>query len=273
MNRVWFAGELETVATYWRIHRRDGVTLGLTSHDRDLCIADIHHRTAPGMVPSAIRMSADFERDSAEVTGALAHDAINAADLALGRYDGARVEMGLADWRTLETHLLYAGTIGRVGQSGERFTAELHSVKAQLARDPIPRTSPTCRAIFCGPGCNLSGARYDHEAVVASIDFRDNALTISGAPAAERFLDGSLRWIDGPSAGRRHRVAAIDGERLVLDPLLDPGVTAGLAVQLREGCDHRLESCAGRFGNAVNFQGEPFLPGNDLLARYPGPGS
>ncbi|MEO0871962.1 MAG: phage BR0599 family protein, partial [Pseudomonadota bacterium] len=23
-----------------------------------------------------------------------------------------------------------------------------------------------------------------------------------------------------------------------------------------------------RFGNAHNFRGEPFLPGNDLLARY-----
>jgi hypothetical protein len=42
-----------------------------------------------------------------------------------------------------------------------------------------------------------------------------------------------------------------------------------LAAELREGCDHTIETCTSRFGNAANFRGEPFLPGNDLLARYP----
>ena len=36
MSRTWFGNELETVATFWRILRRDGVTLGFTTHDRDV---------------------------------------------------------------------------------------------------------------------------------------------------------------------------------------------------------------------------------------------
>ena len=56
---------------------------------------------------------------------------------------------------------------------------------------------------------------------------------------------------------------------LVLDEPLSAAVSTGLRVLLREGCDHRLETCATRFDNAVNFQGEPFLPGNDQLYRYP----
>jgi uncharacterized phage protein (TIGR02218 family) len=44
----------------------------------------------------------------------------------------------------------------------------------------------------------------------------------------------------------------------------------GCRVELREGCDKRFETCVSRFGNAVNFRGEPHLPGNDLLTRYPG---
>ena len=46
------------------------------------------------------------------------------------------------------------------------------------------------------------------------------------------------------------------------------GQVRGVRVQLREGCDHTIATCSARFGNAVNFRGEPFLPGNDLLARY-----
>ena len=88
MSRVWFAGELETVATFWQVLRRDGVALGFTSHDRDLWFAGLLHRAAPGMVPSAIRRSADVEPDSAEVQGALSHAAISAEDLVAGKGGG-----------------------------------------------------------------------------------------------------------------------------------------------------------------------------------------
>ena len=47
-------------------------------------------------------------------------------------------------------------------------------------------------------------------------------------------------------------------------------VAAGVLVELVEGCDRRLATCAARFGNVANFRGEPHLPGIDLLTRYPG---
>ena len=107
MNRIWFDQPLETVATWWRVLRRDGVALGFTTHDRDLWFGGVLHQAAPGMVPSAIRRSADFEPDSAEVEGALSHAAISSADLAAGRYDGAKVTIGLVDWETFEETAIY----------------------------------------------------------------------------------------------------------------------------------------------------------------------
>ena len=56
---------------------------------------------------------------------------------------------------------------------------------------------------------------------------------------------------------------------LMLAGRIDPDWSPGMRVQLREGCDRTVATCAARFGNAVNFQGEPFLPGNDMLAQYP----
>ena len=47
MSRLWFAQPLETVATYWRIARRDGVTLGFTTHDRDLAFDRTDFAQAP----------------------------------------------------------------------------------------------------------------------------------------------------------------------------------------------------------------------------------
>ena len=268
MSRIYFSTELETVATYWRIFRRDGVTLGFASHDRDIWFDGVLHRAAPGMLPSALRLTDGFSADSAEVQGALSHDCIVPEDLAAGRYDGARVEVGAIDWLSLDRTRLYSGSIGRVAEEDGRFQAELHSAKRALGRDFVPRTSPTCRARFCGPGCTLAAADFETEAAVAEVDHDANAVAFTGiVPAAS--VGGRVRWIDGPQVGQSMHVSGADGDRLVLDAALDKRIQPGMRAILREGCDKLLATCASRFGNAANFQGEPFLPGNDLLARYP----
>lgn len=273
MSRVWFSQPLETVATFWRVLRRDGVTLGFATHDRDLWFDGLLHRAAPGLTPSAIRRSADLQPDSAEVEGALAHEAIAATDLRTGRYDGARILVGLVDWETLEREVIYRGAIQAVAEEAGRFTAELASRKAELQRDFVPRTSPTCRAEFCGPGCALSGAAFDHRAVLASHDPAQNAVTLTLAVPPVRLLGGTLRWIDGAYAGLGMGVAGLSGGALILDRPLDLPLPMGTRAVVREGCDRTLATCATRFGNALNFQGEPFLPGNDSISRYAIPGS
>jgi uncharacterized phage protein (TIGR02218 family) len=269
MSRVFFREELEATAIFWRVLRRDGVTLGFTSHDRDLWFDGALHRAAPGMLPSAVRRTADLGPDSVDVQGALTHDSISAADLAAGLFDGACVHLGVIDWETGDCAVLYRGEIGAIGEEANGFSAELLSAKAALDADPVPRTSPTCRAQFCGPGCTLSPARFTHELRVAAIDLAANAVSFAGGPGADRFRDGGLRWLGGPHAGRANAVVAVDGAMLVLEQTLDPALAPGTVARLREGCDHTIATCAARFGNSANFQGEPFLPGNDLLTRYP----
>ena len=269
MSKVFFQRELEGVATFWRIRRQDGVTIGLTSHDCDLWFDGINHRGSPGMLPSAIKRTADLSSDSAEVQGALTHDSIAPADLRTGRFDGATVEIGLVDWETLDNAILYRGLIGSVAEEAGGYQADLQSVKAALETDPVPRTSPTCRAKFCGPGCTLNPVRYTHEGQLSAIDLENNALRFAGAPDAELFESGSLRWVDGPHAGQAMEIMSAEDGWLILDVVLSPSLLIGTRALLREGCDHTLATCRDRFHNAVNFRGEPFLPGNDLLTRYP----
>ena len=271
MTRVWFSQPLETTATFWRVSRRDGISLGFTAHDRDLWFDGICHRAAPGMVPSSIRRTAGFEPDSAEVQGALSHDSIDAFDLATGRFDGARVLIGLVDWDSLERHVIYRGSIGTVTEEAGTFSAELQSRKIELQRDPVPRTSPSCRASFCGPGCTLSAARFTHDGVLSAFSLASNGASVTTAAPLANFSSGTLRWLDGPYAGLTTSISEVLGGALLLSIPLDQAPTAGTRVELREGCDHTLDTCATRFANALNFQGEPFLPGNDLITRYPSP--
>ncbi len=265
--RIFFDRELDTVATFWRVYRRDGVMLAFTSHDRDLAFAGITHRAAPGMVPAAIRLSADIASDSAEAEGALSHASIREAELAAGLFDEAAIEIGAVDWQSLEHHVLYTGEIGQIEDDQSRFSAELRSGKQVLEQDLVPRTSPTCRAEFCGRGCGLSAARFSSVRELVEIDLDRNRVRVAGVVAANH-VDGRIRFHGGPQTGIRFDIIDVDGDWLLLDRPLVAGTAPGTRAELTEGCDHTVATCAARFGNAVNFRGEPFLPGNDLLSRY-----
>ena len=89
---------LSTLAFCWRIERRDGVTIGLTSHDRDLEIGPLLYRAAPGMTPFAVRSGIGIEGADSDIEGALVADAISEADLMAGRWDGAGLELRLTEW-------------------------------------------------------------------------------------------------------------------------------------------------------------------------------
>lgn len=267
MTRVFFDRELDNAATYWRVFRRDGVALGFTSHDRDLAFGGIRHRAAPGMVPSAIRLTSDLTEENAGVDGALSHDAIKESDLSSGLFDEAVIEVGVVDWETLERQPLYFGTLGKIEDNRRGFSGELRSAKSALEQDLVPRTSPTCRATFCGRGCGLSAVRFTVRAEATEVDAHFNRIRIAGISGAGH-LDGQVRFLDGPQTGIAFAIVGVDGEWLALDRPLSAELALGTSLELREGCDHTFATCSSRFDNAVNFRGEPFLPGNDLLARY-----
>lgn len=265
--RVFFDRELDTVATFWRIYRRDGAALAFTSHDRDLSFGGLKHLAAPGMIPAAIRLTAELANDSAEVQGALSHDSIREGELAAGLFDEAAIEIGAVDWASLDHHTLYTGQIGRIEDDSTQFAAELRSTKSLLEQDLVPRTSPTCRAEFCGRGCGLSAARYTAIHRLAQLDLEGNRVRFANLNG-EAHLDGRLRFLAGPQTGVTFGIIDAENDWLVLDRPLVAGTPLLARAELREGCDHTIATCAQRFGNAANFRGEPFLPGNDLLARY-----
>jgi uncharacterized phage protein (TIGR02218 family) len=266
---TWLEGALTTVTLCWRIERRDGVTIGLTAHDRDLMLDGLLYRAAPGMTPSAVERSASLEADSMDVHGVLSGDAIAEVDLLAGRWDDARVSLFAVDWAAPgETVALGAGTIGAIETRDGAITAELRGLTAAFDAPVAEATSPDCRAALGDARCRVAMAGRRRFARVLAV--ADAVVTVdAGEAVANGYGGGRLRWFGGANSGLEDAIAASDGSRVTLrrPPRFD-GV--GVLVELIEGCDGRLETCAGRFGNAANFRGEPYLPGTDLLTRYPG---
>jgi uncharacterized phage protein (TIGR02218 family) len=207
-----------------------------------------------------------------DVSGALTSDDICADDLAAGRWNGAYLEIFLFDWTAPASgkRVLAAGELGAVSFTDDAFEAELLGLQARLEKAVAPQTSPSCRARFCDAACGLNSARFRHLAEVASGD--DNRISIT-APldVAEGYLAyGELRWLTGPNCGSTAKISAHESTEIYVysAPFHVPKV--GDLIELTQGCDKIMSTCAGRFDNGANFRGEPYLPGNDLLTRYPG---
>jgi uncharacterized phage protein (TIGR02218 family) len=264
----WFAQPLTTLAFAWRVERRDGITLGFTSHDRDLVIGSLTHRAAPGMMPSAIERSDGLDVDDVQLSAALTADAFTDDDLIAGRWDGAALTLSAVDWTAPDVNpvTLLTGEFGEVEIKDGGFAVGLRGPTSVLDAAVVEEASPECRAQLGDRRCrvDLSGRRVS--AVVVSVV--DSVVTLAGSLADGDFVYGSLRWLTGNNAGLESRVVANAGATVTLRDVPAFAAAAGTRVELVEGCDKRFSTCIVRFGNAVNFRGEPHLPGNDLLTRY-----
>jgi uncharacterized phage protein (TIGR02218 family) len=264
--------ELTTLAFCWRLQRRDGIALGFTSHDRDLKIDGLVYRTAPGMLPSAISVSDDFDSSSLDVSGSLSDESISEADLGSGRWDRASIALFLVDWEDPDGERLplVRGELGDVSVRANGFEAELRGPAALLDRPVVEQTSPECRAELGDKRCRVDMAgRVRLTRVTANP--QEDAIVVAAAPAEPNaYAFGRLRWIGGANSGLESLIAQSDGPRLKLREPPPFAIGEGDLVEIREGCDKSFATCRTRFANAVNFRGEPHLPGMDLLTRYPG---
>ena len=270
----WLAGPVTSAAYGWRLERSDGVTLGFTSHDRDIVHDGLLLRASPGMQPTTIFTSLGLDNDGLDVSGALTSDAIRSDDLATGRWDAAYLEIFLFDWSDpgAGRRLLANGELGAVSFSGDAFETEFVGLKAVFDRTVVPQTSPSCRSGFCDADCGLNRQRFSYLGTLQAAAGNKLLLDMPNAVAAGAFAYGIIRWLDGPNCGLSADIWASDAEGVVLPNLSDFSIEAGARVELVEGCDKQISTCAAHFNNAINFRGEPYLPGNDLLTRYPGAG-
>lgn len=258
------------LAFCWRLERRDGVTIGLTSHDQMLEVHGLRYAPTPGIVPSAILRGSDVTDDLADIKGALSSAAIGEADLDAGRWDGAFLLLHLTEWTEpgglwLE---IARGTLGGIERTGGSYSVSLRSAVATMLSMPAAATtSSTCRARLGDPACRVDLRR--HQLIAPIIDMEGDAVTFA-ALADQVYPFGELRWLEGPNAGFVQAIVDQDADTVFLAELPPYAPVVGDRALLTKGCDKRLATCSARFANVANFRGEPHLPGMDLLTRYPG---
>ncbi|HZP70628.1 MAG TPA: DUF2163 domain-containing protein [Pseudolabrys sp.] len=270
---------ITTLCRCWLVARNDGVTQGFTDHDEDIVLGGVICRADSGLTGSEVTQKLGLAVDSSELSGALASDTLNEADLAAGCYDAAAVEVWLVDWSEPPLRVLLAkGTLGEVRRDGRAFTAEVRGLSDRLAQETGRLYTATCSADLGDARCkvDLGDAALRGSGAVSSLA-GTSTFTASGLDAFADgwFTAGKLTFTGGANAGlgvevKSHRKG--DAVTLALWQPMPAPITAGDTFAVTAGCDKRFATCRGRFNNAVNFRGFPHIPGNDFVVSYPLPG-
>ena len=276
-----FAARLAAAATglcaCWRFERRDGVVFGASDHDRVLVVDGVSYEPMRGIEGARLTATASLAPGRAAARGALDAAFISEEDLALGIWDGCRVDVFVVDWELPEHRgLVWSGRLSDVRREGEAFAAELVSLKADLER-PVGRVfQRACDAQVGDARCgvDLSGGAFRGEGVVSEV-LSGRAVRAVGLSAFADgwFRAGALSWSSGANVGAvgfvlRHTAGSVAEIELAADAV--GAVEVGDAFVVTAGCDKRFATCGAKFANRDNFRGFPHMPGNDAVLAGPG---
>jgi len=276
------ASGLTTLCHAWAVTRRDGAVFGFTDHDLDLTFDGITFRADSGLAARALQQATGLSVDNTEALGLLSDTAISDADIEAGRFDDAEVRCWRVNWADPAQRLLqFRGHIGEMRRTGAAFTAELRGLTEALNR-PLGRIyQKPCTAVLGDAACRVDLTGPDHRLTLAVLTITDGrVLRLSGTDTQGTgsqgtgwFRRGRLAVQDGAASGlsgtiKRDTLQGALREVELWEPLraaLIPGDT----VMLTAGCDKRFDTCRVKFGNLVNFQGFPDLPGDGWMLRDP----
>lgn len=261
------AGEVTTLATCWRVTRRDGTSQYFTDHDHDLAVDGETYLARSGMVPSAVSSQAGLAVDNLELEGLLDSNSITRADLLGGLYDHAELEVFVVNYQAPADGRLQVktGWLGEVTLREGTFVVEVRGLSGALQQTIGEVYTPTCRAQLGDARCKKNLAAYT---VSGTVDAVENEYIFTDAARGESngyFAYGTITFTSGANTGLSMEIRDFASTRFTLFLPLPNAVVAGDAYHAVAGCDKRIDTCIARFANAVNFRGEPHLPGNDRI--------
>lgn len=274
------ASEVTTLAWCWRVTRQDGIVLGFTTLDQDLTIGGVTYQANTGFFPNATSSTTDLSTNNTELNSILDNDAVTERDLWGGKYDFATVDLFIVNFLDLPTsltanppkHLLVlSGILGEVSHNDRTFTAELRSQAQRLNQKILEQTSPGCRVRFGGPRCKKDIAPLTHNLSVSAIA-QNRIITLPNTFSQRDgyFANGELTFTSGENNTLTYSIQSYNNSAKTLSLFEVPPfpITIGDTFTAVAGCDHTPSDCA-RYGNMINYQGEPDVPGIDkILAGF-----
>lgn len=261
------AQEVTTLATCWRVTRKDGTSLYFTDHDADLVVDGDTYRARSGITPSAVSSQLGLAVDNLELEGMLQEDGIRERDVLSGIYDHVEVSVFMVNAQAPNEGMLplKSGWLGEMRLKGGGFVAEIRGISSLLQQTIGQVYTSTCRAKLGDARCTIDLETVTVSGTVTASDAAHQFRDSGRGEAKNYFAYGLVRFTSGTNAGLSMEVRAFAAGEFTLFLPMPNAIAVGDSYTAVAGCDKAFETCVNRFDNAVNFRGEPHVPGTDKM--------
>jgi uncharacterized phage protein (TIGR02218 family) len=276
--KAHMAGD-STVATCWKITRKDAQEFFFTDHVVDLTVDGDAYEADKGMIASAQRADRSLRVDDMEAVSFVETGKVTKADVAAGLFDYGTVDVFLVNYEDLTQGKLWLAQgwmLGEVKLGDLGFTAELTGKARKLEQSIVESCSPTCRAKFGDSRCTVDATDYQYNESSSVSAVTDNQIFTASLTVPSDDLTvfdyGKVTWTSGANNGLEMEIRQYTGGVVTLFLSMPYDVAVADAFDARWGCSKLPAICDSRYSNILNFRGEPYVPveGEIPMARPAG---
>jgi uncharacterized phage protein (TIGR02218 family) len=271
------ACEVTTLATCWKLKRRDNTLMGFTNHDRKLVIDGLEYKASTGFTPGTIENTGSLSVDNLDVEGMLSSGSITQVDILAGLYDFAEIDIFQVNYKDVSQGILplKRGWLGEVSLKKQQFVAEVRGMTQQLAQTIGELYSPSCRATLGDSRCQVNLEEHTVIGTITSVANNQQCTDSERDDASGVFSSGVMTFTSGANNGlsmelKEYIYNSETGGQFILALPMSYTVSEGDSYSLTKGCDKTTGACKQRFDNILNFRGEPHVPGLDRMLETAG---
>lgn len=267
-----FENETTNIVKCWKITFKDHTNLAFTTNDENILYENVLYNSLSANDVDNIKSNIDIKEDNFEIVNIISSNLIDKDDILNGKYDSAKVEIFLLDTQNLDKGkvVLLSGKISNIELKDDIFTAKVVGLKDEINKTIGEKYSPLCRCNFCDSRCKLSKNNFTFSGTITNVIdevlfITDNEIILS--KSSGYFDYGIIEFTSGNNIGQKMEVKQYNNGQFILQLNLPKNLAIGDTFNVVAGCNKEFSTCCNKFNNAINFRGEPHLPGMNILLK------
>jgi uncharacterized phage protein (TIGR02218 family) len=245
--------------------------IAFTDYQQDLEINNqLYHANGVFNI-SAINTFNFLQPDNLNMKNFIDHQLITFEDVNLGLYENAIIKIFQVDYTKPSKIFLmkYEGLIGEIKIENNQISAEVNGLEIKIDKNIVDIYSPNCRANLGDKKCKVDLTKFSSNCNITEIIDGRTILFNAKQKFVDGFFDYGFLLID-----KQVKVEIIKHyqQSLILRFPLNIKLDLTKSYVIIAGCNKEFSCCYNKFNNALNFRGEPHLPGIEKILTLGGAG-
>ncbi len=259
-----------TIAYCWLIKLKNGAQYGFTDYSHEISFDNVVFDPRGIIKNSAIQSDTSIAADNFEIHGMIDHAVITKEDVLSGLYDQAYVEFSAVDYLYPENRaILKSGYVNQIRIVDDKFYFNIVGLIDRAKCTVSKCYSETCRAKFADVECGVDKNSHLIKGVIAQIISQDKVkVKFTDESSKYRGLFHNAKMDISSGAGEvKMIVSGFNNNIATFYQNIPEDIKQGDSFVLYPECNKSFQACVEIFNNAINFRGEPHVPGQDEIYK------